>query len=274
MFQEIVLLLIIVLSMIIAYADITTRKVKNSSMLIFAFFSMIYAFMYSQNLLSILFVLLFVIGIAYALYYFSIWGAADGKYFILASLIILSLDELYHYGEFIINALFLFALGSIVVGISNSNRKHTQTLFSTLPFKMYFYQSLVLLACSSIIIIIFHQYIENMLLLFFLLVVVLFIVNRIVKKLYRKLDIYTNIVLGFIAFCYGFYQLFGLYPLTLLGVFIVKTLLGFFNEIAQEGMNHKKFGFSSPIVAYLAFALIFQISSNQSIVSFLLSFFI
>ncbi len=273
MFQEIVLLSIIVISMIIGFSDILTRKVKNSMMLLFAFLSISYALLFSQNYVVSLIALSIIILIAYILYYFSIWGAADGKYFILSSLVVLSLGELYHYAEFIINALFLFALGSIVVGVSNSNITYSKKLISTLPYKLYFYQSLVLLACSSIIIFLFYELIENIFVLFSLLVIVLFIVNRIVKRLYRKLDINSNIVIGFIAFCYGFYELFGLYPLTLLGVFIVKNVLGYLNEIAQDGMNHKKFGFSSPIVAYFAFALIFQISSNQSIISFLFSFF-
>lgn len=273
-FYFIYLSIISILVLYIAYCDIISRKVKNSVMGLYFILSIIF-FVFFHEVISLKQILILAIVFVFSLLLFenAIWGAADGKFFISTTIILLSYESVVHFFEYLFNVIFLFAIFSFILGLVTLSIKDKKKIIFATPITLFLFQGLVILAIIALLLDIIIKSISDNIYILVIFIFLALVINKLSKRMYKRLDVNTIIVIGFLSFSIGLFKMFAYYPISLIGILFIKSSLFISSEIATKSLTHSKKGYQPPFIAYMAVALIIELIINQTLLLFIIHLF-
>ena len=274
-FYYISVVILIIIATIIAYQDITTRKIKNSLMGIFLLISILFFIFFHQTLeITQIVIMILVVILSLLFYENAIWGAADGKFFIASTLVVLSLENyLLNFFEFIFNILFIFALGSIAIGFVLVKPNRQYAIIKKTPIDLFLFKSLLILGITYPFIPIIVAVTPNLVIQMVSILAIALTINKIAKTIYYKVDTNARILIGFFGFCLALFQMLNIFLIALISLLLIKSMYFYLNEISFKGMTNKTFGFAPPMVSYMCCALIIEVLLEQTLLLFVLHLF-
>ncbi len=256
--------------------DILKRKVSNKITYSLFLISII-TFIININKLKleniIAFFIIFII--AYYLYRFNFWAAADGKLYIGISIILISIQEYYSLFNYLLNIVFLYSLTIIILVIFKTSSKSKLKVLKKLNYGLKIFQLTIIFSIMSL----FYNFIfdgnlnKNNLILLIIYMLTLFLIiapssKKIFKKLDSELQLFINLILSLILFLFS-KEIFIYYFIIVLSF---KIFLDFTSKSTEEIKINNNI-YSSPFSIFLFSGAIITLITNSNIILILIKFF-
>lgn len=247
--------------------DITSRKVSNTTTLLFFILSFAY-FLFSLKRLSwpdFIALPIFVL-IIYYIYKKEVWGAADGKILISVMLVLTAYGTSELFLNYILNLIVFYSVGIILVILFITSTTDKKNTLKKIDFKELLF---VLLFVFLILRMLLHFFPKDQNIFYILgfIVALIFIMRYVYKYLkvfYGILDENSQVVIMFSLSCLLFYVYYisFLYYFSIL--FAIKAFLDFvFKSIEQVEVEKN---YQSPFTVYIFLAAIFTLFAIKNIV--------
>ncbi len=266
MFEVLFLAVVLIYALVMSYQDIRFRKIKNNltySLLLLSSLLFIYSQFVVFSIVNIITLAMMVL-VSFYVFHKKILGAADGKIIIGISMILLSLNVLYLF-DFIINTIILYVFTLLMLIITKTSLSSKITTFREQNYLLICFQTLLTLSILALFsrFIGFDQF--DIMFTLTLFLIVLITIAPLGKKLFKKLDENSQIVISFILFCYAFYDLFSLFLTSFIYLFTIKSLIQIIPNLSEK-IQYKRGHTSFPLIPVLFLSLIVVILLQKNLV--------
>ncbi len=258
--------------------DCKNRKVSNYIVFLFmALGLVIFVISFILSSFNYFFILGLILSLlfSFTLYYFKLWGAADGKIFLSISLILMTFGHLEILLEYIVNLVFLYSITMVVLTQLKTSFK---VKWSALK-KIDFFQEMFLLFCiftlSYLISLVFNLE-RDILAIFTYFIVVMIIMNfyiKYLKKFYKNTDLNLIAVFGFSMFVFLLFLGGWIFLIVFFIIFLIKYFIKYISNLSNRIYVNKK-QYYSPFTVYLFFCSFLTIFIQASIINVLVIYFL
>jgi Flp pilus assembly protein protease CpaA len=275
----------LIVSFFIIKSDIYKRKISNRIIIFLLFILIFNLFINYKNINFSVFLLefLFSLFLGFFLFIKKIWGAADGKLFIVLSLLIGSLFNYNSYIDYILNLIFIYSLTLLVLIIFFTRKRDKLIAIKKLNKKLDFviFYVMIVFFIITLFYYIISNYLTNLnnksLILLSLFFIVLFIfmsfINKYLKKIWKKLN--QDQKLFIIVFLFLIFLLFSraIFVTYFIITILIKSFIDIFISLSDKIYNEKEKKFYySPFGVYLILVFLMTIILQNNVFLILIKF--
>ncbi|MFW6286050.1 MAG: hypothetical protein ACOC16_02915 [Nanoarchaeota archaeon] len=259
-------------------SDIEKRKISNVITLSFLYISFLFFLFFLTQYILVDFVIFFSsMLLAFLLYNYNIWGAADGKIFISIIFLLLALGNHIFVFNFLLNLIIFYTIIILLFIVFKTNIKNKLDVFKDIDFGYHLFYLLILFIFLKPILGYFLEDYKNYLITIICIFLIFYVffqkVNKKLKKIYTDFDLSLKISLIFILLIIFFLIIGVEYVYLFLIIYLLKINISFFSNMTNYLKTKDNKQYHTPFSIFLFIASIFTIVLENDIISIILLLF-